>query len=181
MRKVIAVMNMTLDGVCDHNVGIVDEKLHQHYSDLINNGGDILYGRTTYELMKFWQTLLQNPTGKKSMDDFAIAIDNIPKIVFSKILKETGWDSAKISDKSLDGKVLELKQQSGNDIIIGSKSLIVQLLNHKLIDELQICIHPIIEGKGPKLFDQITDRIMLNLRNTKTLSSGATIFYYEPT
>ena len=65
--------------------------------------------------------------------------------------------------------------------LIGSRSLIVQLLNYKLIDELQICIHPIIEGKGLKLFDQISDRIILNLRNTKTLSSGVTIFYYEPT
>lgn len=100
MRKVIAAINMTLDGVCDHTVGIVDEKLHKHYSDLINNGGVILYGRTTFELMKFWQTY--NPSGKKSMDDFAISIDNIPKIVFSRTLKDTSWESAKISDKSLD-------------------------------------------------------------------------------
>jgi dihydrofolate reductase len=181
MRKVIAAINMTLDGVCDHTVGIVDEKLHQHYSDLINNGGVILYGRTTFELMKFWQTLLQNPSGKKSMDDFAISIDKIPKLVFSKTLKDTSWDSAKISDKSLNEKVLELKQLSGKDVLIGSRSLIIQLLNSNLIDEFQICIHPIIEGKGLKLFDQITDSIMLKLIKTKTLDSGVTIFYYEPT
>lgn len=76
MRKVIAAINMTLDGVCDHTVGIVDEKLHQHYSNLIDNAGVVLYGRTTFELMKFWQTLVQNPSGKKSMDDFAISIEN---------------------------------------------------------------------------------------------------------
>lgn len=181
MRKVIATINMTLDGVCDHTVGIVDEKLHQHYSDLINNGGVILYGRTTFELMKFWQTLLQNPSGKKSMDDFALSIDKIPKLVFSKTLKDTSWESAKISDKSLTEKVIELKQQAGKDILIGSRSLIIQLLNNNLIDEFQICVHPIIEGKGLKLFDQITDRVMLKLINTKILNSGAAIFYYEPT
>ncbi len=181
MKKVIAAINMTLDGVCDHTVGIVDEKLHQHYTDLINNGGAILYGRTTFELMKFWQTLLQNPSGKKSMDDFAISIDNIPKLVFSKTINDTGWESAKLSDKSLNEKLLELKQQTENDILIGSRSLIIQLLNSNLIDEFQICIHPIIEGKGLLLFDQIKDRIMLKLVKTKILESGVTIFYYQPT
>jgi dihydrofolate reductase len=181
MIKVIAAFNMTLDGVCDHTTGIADEGLHQHYSDLVDNAGIILYGRTTYQLMQFWQTLLQNPSGKKSMDDFAISIDKIPKLVFSNTLKGTNWDSAKLSDSSLNEKVLELKQQSGKDILVGSRSLIIQLLNSNLIDEFQICVHPIIEGKGLRLFDQIKDRIMLKLIKTKTLNSGATVFYYEPT
>lgn len=180
MRKVIAAINMTLDGVCDHTVGIVDEELHQHYSTLITNAGVILYGRTSYELMQFWQILLQNPSGKKSMDDFAISIDKIPKLVFSTTLKETNWVSAKLSDLPLDEKVLELKQQSGRNILIGSRSLIIQLLNNNLIDEFQICIHPIIEGKGLKLFEKIKDRIMLKLINTKSLNSGVTIMYYVP-
>jgi dihydrofolate reductase len=59
--------------------------------------------------------------------------------------------------------------------------LIIQLLNSNLIDEFQICIHPIIEGKGMLLFDQIKGRIMLKLINTKLLNSGATVFYYKPT
>lgn len=180
MRKVVAAFNMTLDGVCDHTTGIADEELHQHYADLINHGGVILYGRTTYELMQFWQTLLQNPSGKKSMDDFAISIDKIPKLVFSSTLKDTNWESAKISDSSLNEKVLELKQESGKDILVGSRSLIIQLLNSNLIDEFQICIHPVIEGKGLRLFDQIENRIMLKLIKTKTLNSGVTVFYYEP-
>lgn len=181
MRRVIAAINMTLDGVCDHTVGVVDENLHQHYADLINNAGVILYGRITYQLMQFWQTLLQNPSGIKSMDDFAISIDKISKIVFSATLNETNWNSAELSDSPLNEKILELKQQSGNDILIGSRSLIIQLLNSNQIDEFQICVHPVIEGKGLRLFDQIKDRIMLKLVKTKTLNSGATVFYYKPT
>lgn len=172
---------MTLDGVCDHTTGVADEGLHQHYSQLLDNGGIILYGRTTYQLMQFWQTLLQNPSGKKSMDDFAVSIDKIPKLVFSNTLKDTNWDSAKLSDRLLNEKVLELKQQSGKAILVGSRSLIIQLLNSNLIDEFQICIHPIIEGQGLRLFDQVKDRIMLKLIMTKSLSSGAAVFYYEPT
>src|SRR6187455_1386406 len=124
MKKLSAAFNMTLDGVCDHTAGIADDELHQHYSDLVNNAGIILYGRTTYQLMQFWQTLLHNPSGKKSMDDFAISIDKIQKLVFSKTLKNTDWDSAKLANKALDEEVLELKKQSGKDILVGSRSLI---------------------------------------------------------
>ena len=180
MRKVIAAFNMTLDGVCDHTAGIADEGLHQHYAALITNAGLILYGRTTYQLMQFWQTLLQKPSGNTSMDDFAIAIDKIQKLVFSNTLKDTGWNSASIAESPLEQAVLELKQQAGKNMLIGSRSLIIQLLNSRLIDEFQICIHPVIEGKGMQLFDQIKDRIALKLIKTKPLQSGAIVLYYEP-
>jgi hypothetical protein len=60
MRKVIAAINMTLDGFCDHTAGIPDEEIHYHYADLLNNTGVVLYGRITYQLMQFWQTLLKS-------------------------------------------------------------------------------------------------------------------------
>jgi dihydrofolate reductase len=181
MRKVIAAINMTLDGICDHTTGIPDEDLHHHYSELLGNAGVILYGRTTYQLMQFWQTLLKNPSGKKSMDDFALAIDKIPKIVFSQTLKNTEWDSAKLATKDIEKEVLELKQQSGKDILVGSRSLIIQLINLNLIDEFQICIHPMLEGKGLSLFDKIKDRTIFRLLKTKIFGSGAIVLYYEPT
>jgi len=181
MRKVIGAINMTLDGVCDHTAGIADEELHQHYADLLDNAGVILYGRTTYQLMQFWQTLLQNPSSEKSMNDFAISIDKVQKLVFSNTLKDTGWDSAKLAKRPLGEEVLQLKQQLEKDIFVGSRSLIIQLLNNNLIDEFQICIHPLIEGKGLLLFDQIKDRIVLKLVKTKLLKSGAIVLYYERT
>jgi dihydrofolate reductase len=180
MRKIIAAINMTLDGFCDHTAGLPDEEIHQYYTELLNNAGVILYGRTTYQLMQFWQTLIKNPSGEKSMDDFAIAIDKIPKIVFSYTLKNTEWDTAKLSDKPIEKEVLELRQQPGKDIFIGSRSLIIQLMNLNLLDEFQICIHPVLEGKGLPLFDKIKGRTMLKLAKTKTLGSGAIVLHYEP-
>lgn len=182
MRKVIAAINMTLDGICDHTVGIPDEDLHQHYAELLDNAGVLLYGRTTYKLMQFWQTLLKKPSGQKSMDDFALSIDKIPKIVFSQTLKNTDWDSAKLATKEIEKEVLELKQrsESGKYILVGSRSLIIQLINFKLIDEFQICIHPMIEGKGLPLFDKIKDRTIFRLLKTKIFDSGAIVLYYEP-
>jgi len=181
MRKLIAAINMTLDGFCDHAAGLPDEEIHQHYTDLLDNADVILYGRITYQLMQFWQTLLKNPSGEKSMDDFAIAIDKIPKIVFSHKLKNTEWDSAKLANQPIEEIVKELKQQSGRDILVGSRSLIIQLMKLNLIDEYQLCVHPVVAGSGLPLFENINDRTIFKLIKTKIFSGGAVTLYYEPT
>jgi len=85
MRKVIAAMNMSVDGYCDHTLGVPDEELHQHYTDLLQNSDIALYGRITYQLMESWKTILENPSEKSSMNDFAVAIDRIPKLFFPKL------------------------------------------------------------------------------------------------
>mgnify|MGYP003417471189 FL=1 len=174
---------MTLDGFCDHTAIMPDEEVHQHYTDLLNNGGVVLYGRITYQLMQFWQTLIKNPSGEKSMDDFAIAIDKIPKIVFSHTLKSTGWDSAKLANQSIEEEVAALKQSrngGSKDIFAGSRSLIIQLMKLNLIDEYQLCVHPVIAGSGLPLFENINNRTVLKVTKTKTFSGGAVTLYYQP-
>ncbi|WP_286650234.1 dihydrofolate reductase family protein [Sphingobacterium hotanense] len=128
MRKVIAAINTTLDAVCDHTAGIPDDEIHQHYTDLLRHADAILFGRVTYQLMEFWRTLVEKPSGEKSMDDFAAVIDNIPKIVFSRTLESVNWKSARLADQNIEKVILELKQQPGNDILIGSRNLILQLM-----------------------------------------------------
>jgi dihydrofolate reductase len=180
MRKLIAAINMTLDGFCDHTAGIADDELHQHYNELLKSSDTILYGRITYQLMEYWRTVLNHPTGNKSMDEFAVTIDKISKIVFSHTLKNVEWESAKLAKGSLEEEVLELKRQAGKDILAGSPSLIVALTQLGLIDEYQLCVHPVIIGKGLPLFKNINERIILKLFNTKTLGSGAIVLYYAP-
>ena len=180
MRKVIAAINITIDGVFDHTAGLPDEEIHQHYADLIDSAGVILYGRITYQLMQYWQTLVKNPSGEKTADDFAIAIDKIEKIVFSHTLQHTGWDSASLATTPLEELVNALKQQPGGDILIGSRSLIIQLMKLNLIDEFQLCVHPVIAGNGMQLFEDVQDRTILKLTRTKTFTNGSITLCYEP-
>ncbi|MFZ1424529.1 MAG: dihydrofolate reductase family protein [Saprospiraceae bacterium] len=180
MRKVIAATNITIDGVYDHTEGLSDVEIHEHYADLLDSADIILYGRRTYQLMQYWQTLLKNPSGEKTADDFAASIDRVTKIIFSNTLKNTDWNSAKLATKPLEELVRELKQQSGKDIFIGSRSLIMQLMNLNLIDEYQLCIQPVVAGKGSQLFDNVKERTILKRTKTKTFTNGAIILYYEP-
>ena len=114
MRKLIAAINMTLDGFCDHTAGIADDELHQHYNELFSNAGAVIYGRITYQLMEsYWPTVVKNPTGNKPMDEFAVIIDNISKTVFSHTLKNVEWKNAKLAKRNIKEEVLELRQQAG--------------------------------------------------------------------
>jgi len=185
MRKLIAAMNMTLDGFCDHTAGIADNEIHEHYNQLISNADDLLYGRITYQLMEsYWPTIVKNPTGNKATDEFGILIDNIPKIVFSRTLKKVDWKNTTLKGEVIKEEIVELKQsQNGGskNILVGSPSLIVALMQLDLIDEYQLCVYPIILGTGLRLFKNINDRINLKLLKTKTFACGAVILYYEPT
>lgn len=178
MGKVIATFNMTLDGVCDHTAGIPDQEIHDYYSDLLEQGDAILYGRITFELMEYWRSFLETPSEDHSMNTFASRINKISKIVFSNHPYTIDWETARVAERSLEDEVMALKK-SLNHIYVGSKSLILQLLNLKLLDELQLLIHPVIEGKGMRLFEGINQTTNLTLIKTKKFKGGAIILYYE--
>jgi dihydrofolate reductase len=180
MRKLIASMNMTLDGFCDHTTGIADEELHEHYNELLRHAGALIYGRVTYQLMEsYWPSVVKNPTGNKPLDDFAVLIDNIPKIVYSRTLKSVDWKNTTLKKEIIKEEISELKQQAGKNIYVGSPGMIVTFTQLDLIDEYQLCVHPIILGKGLTLFKNITDQIDLKLLKTKTLGSGVIALDYE--
>ena len=86
-----------------------------------------------------------------------------------------------MANQAIEEEVLELKQQSGKNILVGSRSLIIHLTKLNLIDEYQLCVHPVVLGNGLPLFENINDRTILKLIKTKTFSSGAVTLYYEPT
>ncbi|MBL8062795.1 MAG: dihydrofolate reductase family protein [Anaerolineales bacterium] len=181
MRKLIAAMNMTLDGFCDHTAMIADDETHEHYNELLSNAGALIYGRITYQLMEsYWPSVVKNPTGNKPMDEFAVLIDNISKIVFSRTLKNVAWKNTELKKEVIKEEILELKQQAGKNIFVGSPGLIVALTQLDLIDEYQLGVQPTIVGGGLPLFKNIRDRVDLKLLKTKTFGCGAIMLYYEP-
>jgi dihydrofolate reductase len=180
MARIVATLNITLNGSCDHTSGVADEELHNHYTDLIRGSDIILYGRTTYQLMEgYWPGLVKHPSGEKSMDEFASALHKIRKVVFSRTLKSLSWETAVLARKSLGDEVQALKNQPGRDVLIGSPSLINELTKLRLIDEYQLCIHPVIAQNGLLLFKDIQEQQILKLTKTKTFQAGQVLHYYD--
>lgn len=172
---------MTLDGFCDHDKMIADDEIHEHYAELLRGAGAVIYGRKTFELMEFWPTLLKNPSGNAAMNDFAFAIDEVHKIVYSRTLEKVDWKTVELKRELIKDEIVELKQQAGKPIFVGSPSMIGQLANLGLIDEYQLAIQPTIVGRGLTLFKNINERINLKLLRTKAFGCGAVIHTYAST
>ncbi len=177
--RIVAAMNMTLDAYCDHTSGFPDAELHDHYAELLASAEVILYGRKTYELMTFWQGLVDEPSGEPSMDAFAKVMDRCPKLVFSRSMKSTTWQSARIAQESLEAEVQRLRSTPGGNAYVGSPGLIAQLTELDLFDEYRICIHRMIAGGGLRLFPELPSPRTLQLTDLKRFQDGAVVLCYS--
>ena len=170
---------MTLDGFCDHTAMIADDEIHQHYNELLRNSGTLIYGRITYQLMEsYWPSVVKNPTGNKPMDEFAVLMDDIPKIVYSRTLQDVDWKNSTLKKEVIKDEISELKQQVGKPIVVGSPGLIIALMNLDLVDEYQFAVQPTVLGSGLSLFKNVNERKNLKFLKTKTFACGAIALYY---
>jgi dihydrofolate reductase len=182
MRKVVFAINITTDGYCSHTDGIVDEELHDFFSELLRGASTILFGRITYQLMvPYWPDIAKNQSEARSINEFARVFDSLDKVVFSTTLKHVEENNTRIVRANVEEEVLTLKQQPGKDISVGSLSIASQLSDRGLIDEYHFVVHPVVAGKGPRLFDavKLRERLLLDFIGLKTFQSGVVALHYK--
>ena len=182
MRKVVFAINITTDGYCSHTDGIADEELHKYFTGVLRNADIILYGRITYQLMvPYWPDVAKTQSESEATNEFARVFDSLDKIVFSTTLKQVEGKNTRIVRANLAEEVLALKQQPGKDICIGSLSIASQLSERGLIDEYRFVVHPVVAGKGPRLFDTVKpqERLLLDLIGSETFQSGVVALHYR--
>lgn len=157
MRKVVFAINASADGFYGHTDMVADNDLHQYFTNILKGADQILYGRTTYQLMvPFWPEVAKNKSMSKISNEFAEIFTSLNKILFTKTLKQVEDPNTRIAKGPLVDEIIVLKEKPGKDICIGSLSLASQLSEAKLIDEYRFVIHPVIVGSGPRLFDTIS-------------------------
>ena len=182
MRKVVFGINITADGYCSHTDGIADDELHEYFTGLLRNASLLLFGRTTYQLMvPYWPDVAKNQSGTAATNEFARVFDSLDMVVFSTTLKDAGRDNTRIVRSNVAEEVLVLKQQPGKDISVGSLSIASQLSKRGLIDEYRFVVHPVVAGKGPRLFETVTpqDRLQLDFIGLETFQSGVVALHYR--
>ncbi len=101
--------------------------------------------------------------------------------IFSDTLKEIPKEYILVNSDRLEEKVRAIKNENGKDIwLFGGASLTTSLMNLGLVDEIGVGVHPILLGGGKPLFQNLKDRIKLELIDTKTYSSGLVSLTYHP-
>jgi len=178
MRKVFWQMMVTLDGFMEGpnrelDWHVTDEDFNRYVADMLNSIDVILLGRVTYQLFAdYWPS---------SSDAEAHAMNELPKIVFSRTLEKVEWKNSRLAKGNVAEEVSKLKQQPGKDLaMFGSADLASTFMRLGLIDEYRIFVNPVVLGRGNPMFKNVEDRARLRLSKTQTLSSGVVILNYEP-
>jgi dihydrofolate reductase len=193
MRDVVVSEFLTLDGVMqapghsdeDREGGFEHGGWQMPYIDDVFGGaiakglgeaGGYLLGRKTYEIFAaFWPN-------QPSDDPIASTLNNLPKYVASTTLEAPlKWNNSTLIEGDVAEEVGKLKQQQPgkNLVVIGSGALAQTLMQHDLVDEYQLMVHPLVMGSGKRLFADGGVRIPLKLVDRKTTGTGVLILTYR--
>ena len=181
MRNVIFAINITLDGCCDHTKTIADEELLEYYTHLMRDVDLLVFGRKTYQLMvPYWPDIAKSQSETKAENEFALAFDSLNKIVFSRSLGSAEDKNTRIVRTNLHDEILKLKQEPGNNILIGGVDIPSQLIALGLVDEYRLVVQPIVAGEGRRLLEGVNlpEKCQLKLVESKTFKSGCVALRY---
>ena len=173
-------MNVTLDGCCDHRVGIADAELHGYFTQLMDDAGAMLWGRITYEMMESaWPAVARDENAPRAMREWARKLEAKPKYVVSSSRRDFPWNNTFRVEGDLHEAVRQLKDKTPQGVLVGSPMLSAALERLGLIDEYRLVLHPVLAGHGPTLFQGLEPARQLELVSTKPLKSGALALHYR--
>jgi len=192
MRKIVATISLTLDGVMqgpgrpdeDRRGGFEQGGWAAPYRDRVMmeamgkgmaDAGPLLFGRRTYEdFFQVWHGRTDNP--------FSAVLDNSQKFVASRTLNEPlPWKNSTLLKGEAVETVAQLKRQNDKDLLVmGSGELVQSLQQHGLVDEFLLLIHPLVLGSGRRLFKNDGAHAPLRLINCVTTTTGVLMASYRP-
>jgi dihydrofolate reductase len=149
MAKLVFGLNQSLDGYVDHQYFLPDPALFRHFIEHVRDLTGIVYGRRTYEVMRYWD---EDRTDWGSAEhDFAAAWRSQPKWVVSRSLKSVGPNATLVEDGA-EAVIRRLKAQLVGEIDVGGPELARSLTDLGLIDEYRLYFHPVVRGRGKPFF-----------------------------
>jgi dihydrofolate reductase len=186
MRKLKLQMQMTIDGFVAGPEGELDwmagdpddEKLFGLINELTDSSDVILMGRKmTGEFVSSWEDVVNNRPDSP-WHEFAKKMVEMKKIVFSKTVESMHGENVTVENGDVVNAVNELKGAEGKDIVVyGGAGFVSSLLDHGLIDELNLFINPTAIGSGMRIF---SDRTKLKLVSSEAYRSGVVVNTYVP-
>lgn len=180
MRKLLLKMSMSLDGFVGGPKGEVewifpsfDDGVTAWLMDTLWSAGAHLMGSVTYgDMAAHWPT---------SSEPYAAPMNEIPKVVFSKALKQAAWTDSRVASGDLVEEIARLKREPGKDLLAhGGARFVQSLVKHGLIDEYRLLIHPVVLGSGLRLFPEREQPMNLRLVSSTRFDKGAIANVYRP-
>lgn len=183
MRKLKLQVQLSVDGYVAGPNGELDWMTWENSVDLIDrinsitdSSDTILMGRKMTEgFVNYWEGV------KPDSPEFTFAkkMVDIPKVVFSKTLKNVNGKNVVVENEDLVTAVNNLKSKPGKDIVVyGGARFVSSLIKNGLIDEFNFFINPVMINKGMRIFDLLDNRQKLSLVSSTAYDCGVTVISY---
>jgi dihydrofolate reductase len=195
MGRIVVSELVSIDGVSDDPAGVEGFKRGGWASELDSDGkrvfvrgedgeelvvaeardsAALLMGRNTYE---GFSVIWPQQEGRPLAD----IINKMPKYVVSSTLEDAKWENSTVLGGEVTEEVQRLKREiDGQILVYGSTQLVQTLIEHGLVDELRLMVHPVVLGAGKRLFGETSDKTPLRLVDTRTVGEGVVVHTYEP-
>jgi dihydrofolate reductase len=197
-RRVVASTFVTLDGYMvgpdeDMSWAVIgfDPDMQADIAEEMSRRSDVfVFGRVTYQIFAaYWPNAVPyedgdelNPAAGKEDPRIIGALNDCPKLVFSRTLEGSEWNNTRIVDDGLEDEIRRLKQQPGKAVSIqGSATIVQSLARADLIDEYLVYVHPVLLGEGKPLFAPGIGRQDFELARIKTYANGVVAKRYQRT
>jgi dihydrofolate reductase len=175
-------INVTLDGCVDHREGIADDETHAFFTRIMDEGGAMLWGRVTYEMMEsHWPAVARGDVeAPPAIRAWAVQLEAKPKYVVSSTRTDFPWTHSHHLTGDLRTSVQKLKDATPAGVLLGSGKLATELDRLDLIDEYKFLVHPRIAGHGPTLYQSgLPSSRRLELVSATPLRNGAVAVHYR--
>ena len=185
MGKLVVTENMTVDGVIEQiddwfsaagaseaDTSDIEATLREH----MERQGALLLGRKTFEAFRgYWPAQTADRTGIRDH------LDRVPKYVVSKTFGDPGWENTTVIRGVVAQEVEKLKERVPAEIgVTGSIMLVHALVADGLVDEYRLFVHPVVVGRGRKLFEDAAELRRLELVDAEPFRSGVVLMTYRP-
>src|SRR5258705_6316302 len=151
MGLLISSINAPWDGWVDHREEIADDETHAFFTRLMDEGGAMLWGRVTYEMMEsYWPAVARgDEEAPPAMREWAVKLEAKPKYVVSSTRKSFPWTNSHHIAGDLRTGVQKLKDATPAGERLGSGKLATELDRLDLIDEYKFLAHPRVAAHRP--------------------------------
>jgi dihydrofolate reductase len=195
-RRVVAAAFMTLDGYMvgpDEDISWVatgfDPEMQDDIAEDLSGASDsFVLGRVTYDIFAaYWPDAVPyepgdavRPAEGKEDPRIIRALNDFPKLVFSRTLRRPAWNNTRVVTGGLEDEIRRLRRQPGRAVNIqGSASIVQALARADLIDEYHLYVHPVLLGAGKPLFPAGHNRQDLELTRSKPYANGVVAMTYR--
>ena len=187
MGKIVVSENVSLDGVVEDPTGEEGFRHGGWFNEITDTDRAAWAELGTDEALRASALLF----GRRSDEYFASRwlsregewadrLNSLPKYVVSSTLDEAKWSNATVLNGDVVSEVARLRQEvDGEIVVIASRSLAHTLMEHDLVDELRLIVHPVVLGAGKRVFGDTTDKTSLRLLDARTVGESLAYLAYE--